>query len=267
MKKKVLVSLMVLGLLGMIGPAQAVLVSNGSTTLFSNDFEPSAGVATSYGYADPLNTTDSDPVGFIATEAVIQGVQATSWTGPGAYQGDIYARISRRPSTAFLGATFTSQSTGTIHAEWMEYIPTLLDTGDGNGDDSGIGVLLGNMDGGEIAWSPATANYIKNVPSGQVQYWHDGDQSHYTVYAGGSVLTYTPDAWCKWELDLNLDADTYTLTIDGVTSNTLPAKDMSVSALGFRAGANRGTAYIDAVPEPATMALLGLGGLLMRRRR
>ena len=174
-------------------------------------------------------------------------MQGTSWTGPGAYNGDFYARISRRPNNAFMAAEFAPQSTGIIHAEWMEYVPRLMDDGNGNADDYAMGVMIGNVNStdDDMDHPAALAVYTKPVTSGQVKYWHDGDQNYYTVYAGASVLTYTVDAWCKWELDLDLDANTYTLTIDGVTSNVLPAVDVTVSAFALRAGANRGTAYID----------------------
>ena len=248
---RVLVISMFLGLLATTGTTQAILVKNGVTTLFEDGFE-SATDPTPYSYSDPLNTTDSDPDGPAAGTWTVdeydqKGVQVTSWTGPGADEGDNFVALSRRPYNAFMAAEFAPQSAGTIHAEMMVYIPTLLDDGNGNADDYALGIGLGRVSQtGDDMRECGFYIFTKSVTSAQLRYL-SSDGSWHTLYNdSGLPLYYTPDQWCRWTVQYDLDAGTWVLAIDGVS--TLPmteAYDSPVSCLAFKCGANRGTAYID----------------------
>ena len=262
MKKNVAVNLIIVCLLVVSGTTQAVLVTFSSDpnlpeeaiTVFSDNFE-TASDPTPYSYHDPLNTTDSDPDSpsagtWVVDEYDQRGIQVTSWLE--AAEGDYFASVSRLPSNAFMAAEFAPQSAGLLHAELMVYVPTLQDDGNGNADDYAIGIALGNVnDTGNDLENYGLYVYTKTIASAQLQYKHP-DGNWYTLYnAGGSVLNYTPDQWCKWTIDYNLEAGTWVLDIDGVS--TLPRTETysgSISCLSFRAGANRGTAYVDAVAGP-----------------
>ena len=259
MKTKVLISLTVLCVLVVSETARAVSISNGSTTLFEDDFEADAGIATPYFYSDPSNNTESDPNYWTMVDNYdIRGVQATTASGnssadppvyhPGASQGSVYARISRRPYNAVMATEFAPQNSGILHVEFMFYFPSLLDSGDGNGDDFAMGVILGQPNADRNAFvNNAVTIYTKPTSSGQVHY-KNIDGNMYTLYSGATPLFWTADEWQKWEIDFNMATEIWQLTINGVRSNLIEAcnPDFDVTCFGFRAGANRGTAYVDA---------------------
>jgi len=72
------------------------------------------------------------------------------------------------------------------------------------------------------------------------------------------------------EIDIDLDTGTNQVTVNGVAGApyaNLAGPGATVSRVNWRSdGAGFGH-FIDAVPEPASMTLLSLGGLLVLSRR
>jgi hypothetical protein len=81
------------------------------------------------------------------------------------------------------------------------------------------------------------------------------------------------DQWQNYVLVADLTNQLYSITVDGGTTATSSwgggintASGWYIYGNGGGDGSN-GVVYIDGIPEPATMALLGLGGLMVLRRR
>ena len=86
-------------------------------------------------------------------------------------------------------------------------------------------------------------------------------------------LDFVVGSWMDWNIDFHYNGagqadDTFDLTVNGVTAASLPAYDGDVSGIrAFMTQAQNGGLFLDAVPEPGTLVLLGLGGAFLRRRR
>lgn len=186
---------------------------------------------------------------------------------PGAAQGSKYL-MGNRPPEGAAEALFENGvlSAGTIHAEWMYYIPAGVPTGSGilclqKGTESGSpaavwpgdygpNLLLTSADGGDTIGATAAVKY----------------------YSGGwqTGTTVTTNQWHKWALDANLDTATFTLKVDdgtplGAWGFAAYTAGQGLDRLTFGGGNGGGATgqitYIDSVPvpEPSAMTLLGMG--------
>ena len=250
------VAMMILAVFSMALTAQATTITNvtTSTVVFSDDYE---GLGTSVSHAVPYqNDGDFDPVAGVGSWTVdevtshfIQVTDSVLGTDPGASQGDNYLRVLRTGDNNVAYATLTSPQTTTgdvIHLESMLYVDQ-LDASPGVASlalyDSGGGIL--SLTGFEVSGK------VQNYLSG----WVD------------TTLTFTPGAWNKVEIDYAVDASTYSMTVNGSTESGL---GLYLSGSGgdvdkVRVGSAKRVEYcLDAVPEPSTAILLGIGllGLL-----
>ncbi|MBN1555208.1 MAG: PEP-CTERM sorting domain-containing protein [Phycisphaerae bacterium] len=238
-------------------PAAAVMITGGSGTLFQNGFEVNI-----TGSPDQ----DPDPALWTTNEAEADAVQVldssvqSMYLPPAAYEGVKYTKIYRPAgaSESLIAAPFEQQSAGTVHMELMMYIPVQV-----SADTLSANIALsnnldnGNGFDGAVVWIAAfeAGNSVRAYYSDA---WHD------------TGVTWTRDAWQKWEIDLSLDSDTCVVTVDGAASGSMSAKlDGPVSWAVLRGGQEGSVFSVDTVPEPATLSLLVIGGLgvLFRRKR
>ncbi len=220
--------------------AQAMTISSAAGVEFFDDFETgTVGAAPDNGVLPGTWSVDG------TAGVVLDGSTTTFGTAtvPGPFQGDQYLGITGNwnPVTATLE---NAVSTGSVQVEWMMCLPSTASNADFFTDDS-------------ITLAAPWVAYSSGDDYGIA--YHD-DTSY-----GNTGVSYTADVWQKWALDLDVTAQTFTLTVDGNTSAALPFRHAGAySKFLFYCG-NSGNAYfVDAVPEPSTLALLatGLIGLL-----
>jgi len=230
-----------------VSSASAVTITSGSTVIGFDDFESNT---TSSTVAAPDGTGDYDPDAattgsWSTSETAADKVQVTSYGTPGAFEGSKYLRITAMSNHAYLGFS-ANQTTGTLHFE------TMVNTGQ-TGTDYSTAVGFQNS---SSAWGP------------MVQFMSGGKITYYNGAFTDSGLTYTANVWKKLEIDWTIGSSTFDLTYDGTTVTGLASRGTAASMDRIRLSGN-GLSHFDAVPEPATMSLLGIGGLLalVRRRR
>ena len=231
-----------------VSSASAVTITSGSTVIGFDDFESNTTFSTA---AAPDTSGDYDPDAattgsWSTSEATADKVQVTNYGTPGAFEGSKYLRITATSTHAYL-AFSADQTTGTLHFE------TMVNTGQTNLNSS---TAVG-FQNSSSAWGP----FVQFMSGGKIQYYAS------SAYHD-SGLTYTADVWKKLEIDWTIGSSTFDLTYDGTTVTGLATRGTAASMDRIRLSGN-GLSHFDAVPEPATMSLLGIGGLLalVRRRR
>ena len=254
-------------LLMSFGTAQGMVADDGTTTLISEDFESYA-VGTT-----PTSWTQAYGTPTTVIDAAANGSYYGPARAPDPYSGEkcMEQSVQWDPGNtrAGGGSIAYSQPVNTggtiIHHEWMMYL-----------DPAAGADLMVTIDNG---------------------YGHLGDPSGQTniAYYTGSAWVYINDwvggnpivrgQWQKWELKTQVGAtnsmDRWWLTVDGVThagpvdpwvrGGGSPGGRDPITSLFIGTEMtlpNQGGLWLDAVPEPATIGLLAIGGLsLLRRRR
>lgn len=239
--------------------AYGVVVSKGDTPLLADDFE---GVS-------PGNAPDNGAAPGTWGQQVYGDntwVKVVNDAAPGPAQGSQYTSIRRGKeppgSEAFLHGQFDAQTTGILKASFMMYIPSA--------EQGWLPVAL-NLSGGtegdawpnRVVWLAAWAEGNNVREHRDATGWSD------------TGVKWAYDKWQKWEIELDMgmsDADftdAFTIAVDGVKSAPIPvAQERSVAYLNMRGGTGDGcNFYVDALPEPASLLLLGIGSIAMLRRR
>ncbi|RKY07591.1 MAG: hypothetical protein DRP56_05465 [Planctomycetota bacterium] len=243
--KKLMLILVVVAVAVVTQSASAVLVTNGATTLFYDDFESNTTASTA---AAPDATGDYDPdAASVGSWGVTAGdadkIQVTSFGTPGTPEGVNYLRQTGGGAHSY--AQFSSaQTAGTLHFEALVNPTTTA---------AGVNTTpVGFQDSGGL-WGPFIV-----LQAGKVQSYTGG------TYVPVGSLTYTVGTWAVLEIDWTVGASTCDVTFGGTTVTGVGTRSNAASMDRVRFS---DVSYYDAVPEPATMALLGLGSLVMLRRK
>lgn len=241
--------------------ARATIVSNmtSGVTLFSDSFEN-----------QPL------AAGFPTTANMSPGAPGASWsdgsdpstmtaTTEQAYLSNRSLKITR-PSGSFtrIDGSFTNQTSGTLHAQFMLYVPSA------GGASSPSVLLMGNWtssynSGSTLSMVPADNPGTAGTAVDSIRLGVGKDYNDPYFYSSTLWGAFQTDTWMHWEIIHAIGSSTITAKINGVTdSYTLSTPDNTVNFnqiefFGSTAG-NR-TYYVDAVvvPEPSTALLFGSG--------
>lgn len=242
----------------------AVIIQNGSnTTLFYDNFESVSASTVDYpdasGDFDPIATTGAWTINEPATTTT----QVTSFGTPGAAEGNQYLRSARTTTGGFNDfANFGMQTGGTLHAEFMYYV---VNSGTFTEKPFGTQISMTTSDG------PAFATDYRFLLSNRTSthtIWNYNGTAEADQDTG---VPYLPGTWQLWEIDVNLDTQTFTFSIDGNSSASIPfmRTGNNASYINFNSGNNNTQFLVDAVPvpEPTTLGTIGTAGLLLAARR
>ena len=231
--------------------AQALLVTNDGSQVFFDTFENGT----------PGNLPDTPDTSEVGTWT--PGGTGAAWTItnagiPGAYSGSQY--LQGNLSAGFPPARFdfaSAASSGTVKSAFMYYLPT-----------------------GASDFAPLTFRlFVNGVQNDRIfGLSHLSGLALYDEENGASngAVLFVKDEWNKVEVEYTIGAATAAVTI----TNSLGAQTGNINAKAVNVGApitggvfftfsstNNGAIYIDDIPEPASLALVGLGGALMLRRK
>ncbi len=245
MIKRMAILLLAVAAVTVVGSsAQAVLVTNGAATVFDHNFE-----------ADTVGAYPPAPLWDAITPPLDPGdvLMVTDSATPGAYEGSNYLQLTRY-SKALVAAVFDSQTSGVVSMTAAIYVA----------DDPSITGSFSEY--GSIAFYNAESS---TFGPGIIF-----DPNNGSIKAGAGWATtgvsFIPDAWNEVQIDYIPNATTMTLTVNGVSSvENIATAVSSVGSIRFGTGpsGSGATMYVDAVPEPTTMLLLGFGGVATMYRR
>lgn len=233
-------------------PAQALLVKNDGNTIFdSGGFEgETAGF-------NPTNATVGSwsslfvNTGGLGTTAFITNDAGSP--GPGTDTNYFTVNKTGLPNNTAIAAQFTgTATTGTVTLEWMHYVDS----------SSTSGIQLYTM----------TESHVPGTATGFHSFFTFGGNGNILHDTGSQEGVLPLDQWFDVEMTYTVGNPHVDIAINGgAPLNIAISSAMSGFAeLCFRDGGGGGNVWVghmDSIPEPASLSLVALGGLMMLRRR
>lgn len=228
--------------------ADASVISVNGTPVLNNDYES--------------DTVGAAPSGWTGAGGLSRVTDAAS---PGAYQGRQYLSVDKEPATTgdvkyTFPTPIQANSGQTINLDTMLWVPTAAPNGSVWYQSSWYdttGVVSGANN------SPILMAFFGTTVG-------DLDVRAYNGTAYQTTgLSLTGGAWNRFEIDYTPGANNWTLTINGtsqvLTTFNSRATDRGIGTIQFfiNTAAAGNPFFLDAVPEPASLPLLGMGSLVM----
>ncbi|HOW73506.1 MAG TPA: PEP-CTERM sorting domain-containing protein [Phycisphaerae bacterium] len=243
-----------------LSPAGGTEILWNNVVLVSDNFDTTAGGGNDTLGAQPL----ADVGAWISNDTTVNNV-VTNASAPGAQQGDAYLRLAHdgtATGAAQLKANFAPITTAGDTFTWRSRV---YFTGGGHDDDYQFSARTTGTGG-----FPDDYVFLTTIRGGVVNAY---DGSGY-VPTSTKIL---PDRWTTWEISYTRGANTFSWLVNGVGDTAAPAMPGAADRdIGFAMFWGNYTSsqdggfpvYLDAVPEPASIVLLVLGGLglLVTRR-
>jgi len=272
--KKILVVLLMSAFVACIGSsAQAILVTSGAGTHLNDHFETST-----------VGNQPNDPPWDAWPDNVFNAandlVDVTNAGSPGPNKGENYLEFYRSDNSdgrATVEVLFDTPAVGgTFHMEFGLHVVS------GSAADN-LGAIGPNFTNIVTLWitddDPGAGNPLEaafyfwpeNNTHGEFR-WYDGAAWHAVDW---DPLAAATDAWVNLEIDHVMGSGTMRLTIDGgsfidVAMDATLGGFAAIDKFAFGEGVAAGGFFLDGyVPEPATMLVLAIGGMLslIRRKR
>lgn len=230
------IALLVVGF-GVVAPAQAMLITNGATTIFYDDFEsPAPGGVWDNGALPGVWGNTSGALS--ATPGVTRGAEVAV---PAAFQGVQKGEVSG--SYQFDGYAEFGVQSGTVKATWMQYIQPGALAFDFiialEGSGTGTIAALSNSGG-------ANNTTILDITHGV-----------------STPLNLVRGQWQKFEIEYTSQSSNVTVRVDDVahTYAMTQPREGDPYLVYVRGGDAGTTYYIDAIPEPGSAALIAMAAL------
>lgn len=263
LKQTLLAGTVAAGLLA-ASSAQAVIVTNGGGTIFdSGGFE-----------ADTVGTnpsaTNTGTWSVVESGSGVVGVENSPLT---ATEGSNYLSAANHATRAQGG--FGPQNSGDISAAFRFWVGSEQQTALA----ADRAILISQSDtanGGNVAVFADRIIMAGFGPGSDAAHagaiWYNGAYQNITTGGGASNMEITRNAWHDVNLDWTIGSTTFTMTIDGVESDPLLIQagyeTRTPASILFQSNFGQQEDWaLDSIPEPASLALLGLGGLMVLRRR
>jgi hypothetical protein len=219
--------------------------------------------------APPIGTYSPNATGTSSIN-VVTGAAATPNSPPAAYSGANYLAVNRGASNnATLAFLFTRPIDLATESFTIEYaFWGSGGTGNAAGDSTHFGVVNGNVTTATLSTANVLTGWRYN--SGSVSGTHFGQ---YTPAASDTVptLPYNQNGWntllYTWAAGSTTGG---TLTLNGqsatLTARTTNPPPLTVDRFFLNPGIASSTIWVDAVPEPSSLSLVGIAAALMLRR-
>jgi len=265
---------------GQVFTLSAVLLAATSSVnavvIFSDGFEGATATPDTWAQQNALapgSRTDADPVGTTgASDGALAGqwfqynksgnpihdIAVTTNASPGPFAGSQYLRLHRSPGSdqANIAAAITDalspMDSGSFHVQWRMYVP--------NVGDSFVGgvYLVEHLDNDHSGGTTGSGPTLFFQGDGDVRISENAFGNNFII----ASPKHTTGQWQLWEMNVDLDANNWTLTINGTQSAVLPFNNANAKVAGLLFNAQEGQEYyvddvqVDVVPEPAAMGVL-----------